>query len=251
MGRETAHLIRFPKFSFAICVCCVLVFGTLPIHADDSDSTAASSDSTAEAASDSTAGAASAAAAPVGSSETPAKADAKKDDKTVITIDNARSTTYEKDGETGDDCIILEGDVRITVAKGSTKTTISAQKVRYDRVTQMMYAEGGVSMEQTGSASGNDNATASSLMFNTATLEGVFDDGRIVQTQTDSLNLPSGSTLIVASDMFGRSESNTISFKNGRLTFCDDPDPHWHIDASRIWLLPGGEFAFFNALLYV
>ena len=106
-------------------------------------------------------------------------------------------------------------------------------------------------MAQTGSSSGNDNATASSLMFNTSTLEGVFDDGRIVQTQTDSLNLPSGSTLIVASDMFGRSESNTISFKNGRLTFCDDPDPHWHIDATRIWLLPGGEFAFFNALLFV
>lgn len=230
MDRKTAHCIRFSKFSFIVFLCCVLPLGSLSVYADDAP-----------------AGSTAAADAAGGTG----KNDTAKDEKTVITIDNAQSTTYEKNKDTGDDCIILQGDVRISVAKGSTKTTISAQTIRYDRVTQMMYAEGGVSMEQTGSSSGNDNATASSLMFNTSTLEGVFDDGRIVQTQTDSLNLPSGSTLIVASDMFGRSESNTISFKNGRLTFCDDPDPHWHIDASRIWLLPGGEFAFFNALLFV
>ncbi|MGI0529996.1 hypothetical protein [Treponema socranskii] len=174
-----------------------------------------------------------------------------QDEKTVITIEHSQATSYEKNKETGNDSIVLSGDVRISVAKGNTKTTIRAERITYDRKTQMMYASGGVSMEQTGSAAGNSTATASSLMFNTSTLEGVFDDGRIVQTQTDSINLPSGSTLIVASDMFGRSESNTVAFKNGSLTFCDDENPHWHIDATRIWLLPGGEFAFFNALLYV
>ena len=174
-----------------------------------------------------------------------------QDEKTVITIEHSQATSYEKNKETGNDTIVLSGAVRISVAKGNTKTTIRAEKITYDRKTQMMYASGGVSMEQTGGAAGNSTATASSLMFNTSTLEGVFDDGRIVQTQTDSINLPSGSTLIVASDMFGRSESNTVAFKNGSLTFCDDENPHWHIDATRIWLLPGGEFAFFNALLYV
>jgi lipopolysaccharide assembly outer membrane protein LptD (OstA) len=240
MERKTAHLIEFPKFSPVLCLCCVFFLGSRFVYADDTSSTAASGTVPPPAAEGTG-----------NSAEVPGKSDVKNDEKTVITIDNAQSTTYEKDKETGDDCIILDGDVRISVSKGSTKTTISAQKIRYDRVTQMMYAEGGVSMEQTGSASGNDNATASALMFNTSTLEGVFDDGRIVQTQSDSLNLPSGSTLIVASDMFGRSESNTIAFNNGRLTFCDDPDPHWHIDASKIWLLPGGEFAFFNALFFV
>ena len=174
-----------------------------------------------------------------------------QDEKTVITIEHSQATSYEKNKKTGNDSIVLNGDVRISVAKGNTKTTIRAERITYDRKTQMMYASGGVSMEQTGGTAGTSTATASSLMFNTSTLEGVFDDGRIVQTQTDSINLPSGSTLIVASDMFGRSESNTVAFKNGSLTFCDDENPHWHIDATRIWLLPGGEFAFFNALLYV
>ncbi|MDR3312558.1 MAG: hypothetical protein LBS64_05450, partial [Spirochaetaceae bacterium] len=41
-------------------------------------------------------------------------------------------------------------------------------------------------------------------------------------------------------------------FKNGSITFCDDEDnPHWKINASRIYLLPGEEFALFNMTLYV
>ncbi|MBQ9630136.1 MAG: LPS-assembly protein LptD, partial [Treponema sp.] len=172
-------------------------------------------------------------------------------EKTVITIENAQSTTYEKDKDSGNDTIVLEGNVSVSVTKGATTTKVLAQKIVYDRNTQMLYASGGVSLEMTGGTTGASNASASSLMLNTATLEGVFDDGRIVQTQSDALNLPSGSTLIVASKMFGKSQKNTITFKNGSLTFCDDENPHWHIRASRIWLLPGGEFAFLNALLFV
>ncbi len=178
-------------------------------------------------------------------------AEEKKAEDTVITIENARATNYEKDKDTGNDCILLSGDVRVSVVRGSTKNEIRADSIKYDRVTEMMYAEGGVSLRQTTESSGGESVTATSLMFNVATLEGVFDDGRVVQTKSDALNLPAGSTLIVASDIFGRSESNTIAFRDGSLTFCDDEDPHWHIDASRIWLLPGGEFAFVNALVYV
>lgn len=174
-----------------------------------------------------------------------------QENQTVINIENANLTSYEKDKINGNDCIILSGNVKISVSKGSSKNIISADTVKYDRVTEMIYADGNVSLEQINSNSGSQTVSALSLMFNTSTLEGVFDDGRVVQTQSDALNLPSGSTLVVASDIFGRSASNTIAFKNGVLTFCDDENPHWNIKASRIWLLPGGEFAFFNALFYV
>lgn len=171
--------------------------------------------------------------------------------RTVITIDNAISTQYEKDKESGNDIILLTGNVKVSVSSGSSKNVISADSIRYDRTSEMMYASGNVSLEMTTGSSGGQNVTADSLMFNTSTLEGVFDDGRVVQTKSDAINLPSGSTLVVSSDIFGRSVSNTIAFKDGILTFCDDEDPHWYIRASRIWLLPGGEFAFLNALLYV
>lgn len=170
---------------------------------------------------------------------------------TVITINNARQSAYKKDEESGNDTIVLEGAVSLTVQKGSSTNEIKADKIVYDRNTEMLYADGNVEIIMKSGNSGNDSATASSLIMNTSTLEGIFDNGRIVQKQSDALNLPSGSTLIVFSQIFGKGNENVITFKNSSLTFCDEDPPHWHIDATRTWLLPGGEFAFFNALLYV
>ena len=170
---------------------------------------------------------------------------------TTITIENSMQTSYKKSEDGGEDLIELEGAVEISVKKGSNKTKIKADKVTYNRATEMLFASGNVEIVTEGASAGGEKTTANSLLMNTSTLEGVFDGGRVVQTKSDALNLPSGSTLIVFSDLFGKSQSNTISFKNSKLTFCDDEDPHWHIDSTRTWLLPGGEFAFFNALLYV
>ncbi|MBQ0052124.1 MAG: LPS-assembly protein LptD [Treponema sp.] len=173
------------------------------------------------------------------------------EEKSVITIVHAQKSEYKKDQVNGGDCIILTGDVQISVAKGSSTTVINANSVNYNRGTEMIYAEGDVSLEQKGGSGGGETITASSLLFNTSTLEGVFDNGRAVQASSDAINLPSGSKLVVASDVFGRDSGGTIAFKTGELTFCDEDDPHWRIKATRIWLLPGGEFAFLNAILYV
>ncbi len=170
---------------------------------------------------------------------------------TTINILNAQKTEYKKDPETGNETILLDGAVELSVTKGNVKTTVTSGKVSYDRVTKMLYAEGDVHMVSTGSAAGDENVTARSLILNTSTLEGVFDGGRVVQTKSDAINLPSGSTLVVFSHIFGKSESNILTFKNASMTFCDDEDPHWKINASRMWLLSGGEFAFLNAVLYV
>lgn len=174
-----------------------------------------------------------------------------QNDVTTITISKARQTDYVKDKETENDCILLSGDVQLSVSKGSSSSEISADSVTYDRKTAMLYAEGNVKIITKGGSSGEQNISANSLIMNTSTLEGVFDGGKVIQTQSDAINLPAGSTLVVFSDVFGKSDNNTIAFKNSSLTFCDDDNPHWHIDATRTWLLPGGEFAFFNALLYV
>lgn len=170
---------------------------------------------------------------------------------TIITINNARQTSYKKDEETGNDCIYLIGSVSLSVQKGSMTTDISADKISYDRKTEMLYAEGAVELVTKNGSARGDRATATSLLLNTSTLEGIFDNGKVVQSQSDTLNLPSGSTLIVFSRLFAKGTDNVVTFKNSSLTFCDDENPHWHIDSTRTWLLPGGEFAFLNALLYV
>lgn len=174
-----------------------------------------------------------------------------KTSTTTITILNAITTNNKKDLVTKDDVISFEGDVKISVEQGETKTTIKADKITYNRARDMLFAEGSVSLEQIEKGGMAETATAKSLIFNTITLEGIFDDGRVVQKESDSINVPTGSTLVVASDLFARDDSGTIAFKDGELTFCSDENPHWRIKASRLWLLPGQEFAFLNAVLFV
>lgn len=171
--------------------------------------------------------------------------------KTVITIMNALKSGNSKDPNNGDDLLTFEGNVQISVEKNGTKTVISADRVSYNRAREMLFAEGAVKLEQTESNGGTQTISSDSLLFNTQTLEGVFDNSRVVKAQSNAINLPSGSKISVASDLFARNDSGTITFKNGSLTFCDDENPHWRIKASRIWLLPGNEFAFLNALVYV
>lgn len=174
-----------------------------------------------------------------------------QEEKTVIVILNALKSSNIKDKEKDDDLILFEGDVKISVEKGQSKTVISADQIQYSRKHEMLYAEGNVNLEQTEKSGAVSNISASSVLFNTSSLEGIFDGGRIIQTETDSINMPAGSTLVVGSEIFSRNHSGTVAFKNGELTFCTDEHPHWRIKATRIWLLPGNEFAFFNAVLFM
>lgn len=180
------------------------------------------------------------------------KAAFSQDGVTVVKIIGANHSEYKKNESTGGDEIHLAGNVRLSVEKEGSRTEIEADDVTFNRSTQMLYARGNVQILKFSSGGGEkQNITASTVLLNTSTLEGIFDGGRVFNAGDGSLNLPSGSTMIVASEIFGRDSSGSVAFKNASLTFCDDNDPHWRIKASRIWLLPGGEFAFLNALVYV
>jgi lipopolysaccharide assembly outer membrane protein LptD (OstA) len=182
---------------------------------------------------------------------------------TTVTIVYARTTEYGKDPHTGGDAIMLSGGVELSVDSDGSVTVVKADEVRYNRETRMIYARGSVTLEERKQDGSTENLTAEVLLLNTETLEGVFDNARIVSLEnikpsaSGSSGVAAGPTgsnpsIIVSSEIMGKSAQNTIAFKNGSLTFCDEEDnPHWKINASRIWLLPGNEFAFFNALLYV
>ena len=168
----------------------------------------------------------------------------------TISILSAQKTEYSK-SEIGSDVIILTGDVKVKIEQGGTGSMIYADKVSYERKRQRLFAEGNVVIERLSGSTVTETLTATSVLFNAETQEGVFSEGRIAQANSDMFKLDTNSKLVVDSDIFGRDDSGVIGFKNGSLTFCDEEDPHWKIDASRIWLLPGNEFAFVNARFFV
>ena len=173
------------------------------------------------------------------------------ENETIVNIESAQKTEYRKIEE--DDVVVFTGNVRLSVTQNDDVIFIEADNVTFNRNRSVIFAEGNVVFTESGK-SGNkssESLTASSLLFNTKTMEGVFDSARVVQESSDNINIANGTTLIVSSELFGKENSGTVTFKNGVLTFCDDENPHWKIKASRIWLLPGNEFSFLNALLYV
>lgn len=176
---------------------------------------------------------------------------AQEGEGTVVRVNNAQHTEYRKDKESGNEIMVMTGAVSVSVVRGEVENTITASTIKYDRRTNMLFAQGGVRLVQSGGEGAGQEISAETLLLNTSTLEGIFDNSRVVQMAGGNPDFPADSMLSVSSKVFGRDASGTIAFKNAKLTFCDDPDPHWSIRASRIWLLPGGEFAFVNAVLYV
>ena len=169
----------------------------------------------------------------------------------TVTIESARTTSYYTDEATEDEIIVFSGDVSISVVQGQSTSRIQADQVNFNRSQGLLYAYGSVSLERISSSGEPEILTSESLLFNINSEEGIFNTGRVLQLDSDALKLDTQSQMVVSSDLFAVDDSGVIAFKNGSLTFCEEPDPHWKINASRIWLLPGNEFAFANALLYV
>lgn len=168
----------------------------------------------------------------------------------IVTVHQAQRTESKK-SEDGHDMIIFSGDVYLTIEKDNVLITINADKVNFDRERDMLYASDNVIMTENNGDDYQRTLSGNSLLMNTSSLDGVFDEVKLTQKQANTRNLSSETTMIVSSEVFARDKSGSIVFKKSRLTFCDDENPHWQLRSSRMWLLPGSEFAFLNAVLYV
>ena len=172
-------------------------------------------------------------------------------DTSTVTIESARNTSYYTDEASEDEIIVFSGDVVISVVQGQSSSRIQADQVNFNRSQGLLYASGSVTLERNTGSGNPETLHAESLLFNINTEEGIFNSGTVMQSDSGALKLDTQSQMVVSAELFARDDSGVIAFKRGSLTFCEEPDPHWKINASRIWLLPGNEFAFANALLYV
>lgn len=171
-------------------------------------------------------------------------------DKTV-TIESARSTEYIKSSEEDEsdkkEIIRFRGDVHIVIVDGNSISRISADEILYDKIRETIEAYGSVIYEHKTGSSGSEKFTGKALKFNIKSQEGVFLSGAVTQDTGKKSSDP----YIVQAEVTGRDTSSTMAFKNGVLTTCDADDPHWSINASRIWLLPGNEIAILNGVFFI
>lgn len=167
----------------------------------------------------------------------------------TVTIESARSTEYVRtgEGEEQTERIVFRGDVVIAVRDGTIVSRIGAQEVVYDKTRDMLEARGSVTFDRKTGTNSSQKFSGDSLLFDIKDYEGVFLDGVVTQNSGKK----SGDPYIVHSEITGRDSGGTMAFKNAMLTSCDSGEPHWSINASRIWLLPGNEIAILNGLFFI
>ena len=163
------------------------------------------------------------------------------DTQTEVTPEEAQKAVDEKK----DEIIVFTGGVSLSVKDGSMVSTVAADKVIYNRSENTIEASGNVHYtRKSGSAESGEEFTGELLLFNIDEMEGIFLDGTIKQAPRKKGDNP----FTIQSATVGRDSSSTTGFKNAILSTNTDPeeDPLWSIRATRIWMLPGNELAFFN-----
>ena len=166
--------------------------------------------------------------------------------QTQVTTEEAQKAVEEKK----DNIIVFTGGVSLSVKDGSTVSTIESDKLVYNRSENTIEAEGNVRYSRkSGSSDGAEEFIGELLLFNIDEMEGIFLDGTIKQAPRKRGSNP----FTIQSATVGRDASGATGFKNAALSTNTDPDddPLWSIRATRIWMLPGDELAFFNGYFSV
>jgi lipopolysaccharide assembly outer membrane protein LptD (OstA) len=164
-----------------------------------------------------------------------------------LTIESASSFEYFTMEEGGDKVISFQGPVSIKMRTTDGFThTIKADEVLFDRDKNIVDAKGSVIYTRVG-PSRSDEFRGETIVVDLGSYSGVFLNG--------SYDLaPSGSfqrSLFFNFQKFSRRSQDLTILEDAKITACDDPVPHYHIRAKKVWLFGNGDWALSGATLYV
>jgi hypothetical protein len=167
------------------------------------------------------------------------------DKQKIITIESAQSSEYFTIDIIDEDYARLKGDVRITLKDGDKTHKISADEILFNRTRNIITASGNVIYEKI-ETDKTETFRGKSISVNIDNWSSVFLDGNSVMQDEGSSYLFSGSVIY-------RSDQDVTVLRKAMITGGnnDDDYAYWSIRASKLWLLPGSDFAIFNAVLNV
>jgi len=166
---------------------------------------------------------------------------------TVVTIEGASALQYFSLQETSDKMIRLIGPLTISVKTSDGFVhTITGNEIIFDRDKNIVQAKGSIKYARK-SSDREDDFSGESLLVDLDDYSGFFIDGMY--------NLePSGQTTRSVILHFGtllKRASDVIVMGAGQITTCDEPLPHYHLTAKKVWLFENGDWAFSGATLYI
>ncbi|WP_461256635.1 LPS-assembly protein LptD [Treponema sp. R80B11-R83G3] len=165
------------------------------------------------------------------------------DKRKIITIESSQASEYFTIDVIDEDYARLKGDVKITLKDGDKTHKISADEILFNRTRNIITASGNVMYEKIESDK-TETFRGKSITVNIDNWSSVFLDGSSTMENEGSSYLFSGSVI-------SRSDQDTTVLKQAMISSGTDENAYWSIRASKLWLLPGSDFAIFNAVLNV
>jgi len=163
----------------------------------------------------------------------------------TITVESAQRSEYFRIEVTDEEYARLSGDVRLTLTDNNTVHKISAGEILFNRTRNTITASGKVIYQK---ETGNTIETfrGESITVNIDDWSSIFLDGnserKIAGDET---------AYLFSGTVISRTNEDATILNNATITNANNPEALWSISASKLWLLPGSDFAFVNAILKV
>jgi hypothetical protein len=163
----------------------------------------------------------------------------------TITIEAARATEYFTLEVVGEDYARLTGNVVISLKDGDAVHRISADEILYNRTRNLMSASGNVVYEK---KEGDTTETfrGDSITVNLDNWSSIFTNGQSERAVESAGTAYRFEGTIISSD----AEESTV-LTNAKITNAKTEEPYWSLNASKMWLLSGSDWAVANAVLKV
>ena len=163
----------------------------------------------------------------------------------IITIDSAQTSEYFSIDTIGEDYARLKGDVSLSLIDGDTTHKIRADEILFNRTRNIITARGKVVYEKIESDK-TETFRGENITVNIENWASIFLEGN-TERRLDN----DGTAYLFSGTVISRTDQDTTILQNAKISSAGNEEALWSINASRLWLLPGSDFAIFNAILKV
>jgi hypothetical protein len=163
----------------------------------------------------------------------------------TITIESARNTEYFTIEVVNEDYARLKGGVVITLKDGDAVHRISAEEILYNRTRNLMSASGGISYEKKEGDS-TETFQGDSITVNLDNWASIFTNG-----QSERAVASAGTAYRFEGTVISRDGEESTVLTDAVITNAKTEEPYWSLRASKMWLMPGSDWAVANAVLKV
>ncbi|AWG43181.1 LPS-assembly protein LptD [Candidatus Borreliella tachyglossi] len=165
----------------------------------------------------------------------------------IESTDNLENFTYEL---TKDESIVLKGKVNLVIEdiKDNKKHNIKGDKIIFNRNTKKLFSSGNVDYTLDISADEKIYSYGNELFIDFDSQNFLLKDGIIQKKMHKNLI---NHIVSFGGKVLKRLDNDANILEDAFITSSKIPDPYYSIRASKIWILPSGDFGVLNALFYI